>query len=90
MGDEFEMVRRTENDPVSGGELEYLEKGRTTYLGDSHGEFSFCHFYYVTDTENSVVVRNDDGEEEEQNQRELVRPRSTSKMGCSPSSPDRT
>lgn len=75
LGDEFEIIRRTEDDPVSGGELEYREKGRTTYLGDSHGELSFCHFIYVADTENSIVVRNEDGEEEEQNQPELVRPR---------------
>lgn len=75
LDDEFEMVRRVEDDPVSGGELEYREKGRTTYLGDRHGELSFCHFIYVADTENSIVVRNEDGEEEERNQPELVRPR---------------
>lgn len=75
LDDEFEMVRRVEDDPVSGGELEYREKARTTYLGDSHGELSFCHFIYVGDTENSIVVRNEDGEEEERNQPELVRPR---------------
>lgn len=75
LDDEFEMVRRVEDDPVSGGELEYREKGRTTYLGDSHEELSFCHFIYSADTENSIVVRNEDGEEEERNQPELVRPR---------------
>ncbi|WP_418283134.1 hypothetical protein [Halorubrum sp. DTA98] len=75
MDDNFEMVRRVEDDPVSGGELEYREKGRTTYLGDTHGELSFCHFIYVADTENSIVVRNEAGEEEERNQPELVRPR---------------
>ena len=75
LDDEFKILRRTEEDPVSGGELEFREKGRTTYLGDSHGDLSFCHFFYVGDTQNSVVVRNDDGEEEERNQRELVRPR---------------
>lgn len=75
LNDEFEMVRRVEDDPVSGGELEYREKGRTTYLGENHDELSFCHFYYVADTENSIVIRNDDGEEEEQNRPELVRPR---------------
>ncbi|QRY23976.1 hypothetical protein [Halobacterium sp. BOL4-2] len=75
LDDEFEMVRRVEDDPVSGGELEYREKGRTTYLGDSHGELSFCHFIYSADTENSIVVRNEEGEEEERNQPELVRPR---------------
>lgn len=69
------MVRKVEDDPVSGGELEYREKARTTYLGDSHGDLSFCHFYYVADTENSIIVRNEDGEEEERNQPELVRPR---------------
>lgn len=75
LGDEFEIVRRTKNDPVSGGELEYREKARTTYLGDNHDDLSFCHFIYVGDTENSIVVRNEDGEEEERNQSELVRPR---------------
>lgn len=75
LDDEFKILRRTEEDPVSGGELEYREKGRTTYLGDSHDDLSFCHFFYVGDTQNSIVVRNDDGEEEERNQRELVRPR---------------
>ena len=73
--DDFGMVRRVEDDPVSGGELEYREKGRTTYLGDSHDNYSFCHFIYVADTENSIVIRNDDNEEEERNQPELVRPR---------------
>ncbi|MDS0261900.1 hypothetical protein NDI56_21065 [Haloarcula sp. S1CR25-12] len=75
LDDNFEMVRRREDDPVTGGELEYREKARTTYVGDSHGDLSFCHFYYVADTENSIVVRNEDGEEEERNQPELVRPR---------------
>ena len=75
LDDNFEIIRRREDDPVTGGELEYREKGRTTYLGDSHDDFSFCHFIYAADTENSIVVRNEDGEEEEQNQPELVRPR---------------
>lgn len=75
LDDRFEMIRRTEDDPVSGGELEYREKARTTYLGDDHDELSFCHFIYVGDTENSIVVRNENGEEEERNQPELVRPR---------------
>ncbi len=75
LDDEFEMVRRVEDDPVSGGELEYREKGRTTYLGDSHEELSFCHVIYSADTENSIVVRNEEGEEEERNQPELVRTR---------------
>lgn len=75
MDDEFNIIRETKDDPVSGGELEYREKARTTYLGDSHDDLSFCHFIYVGDTENSIVVRNEDGEEEERNQPELVRPR---------------
>lgn len=75
LDDQFEMVRRTEDDPVTGGELEYREKARTTYHNGSQGELSFCHFYYVSDTENSIVVRNEEGEEEERNQPELVRPR---------------
>jgi len=61
LDDEFEIVRRTEDDPVTGGTKEFREKGRTTYLGDGHGDLSFCHFYYVGDTPDSVVVRNDDG-----------------------------
>jgi len=75
LDDKFEMVRRVEEDPTSGGEREYREKARTTYLGDSHDELSFCHFIYVTDTENSFVVRNEDGEEVERNEPQLVRPR---------------
>lgn len=75
LDDEFSMVRRVEDDPVTGGELEYREKARTTYLSDIHDELSYCHFIYAADTENSIVVRNKDGEEEERNQPELVRPR---------------
>jgi hypothetical protein len=52
----------------------FQERGRTGYHGDSHDEYEFCHFYYVSDTESSVVVRDGD-EEVEINQRELVLPR---------------
>lgn len=75
LDDEFRILRRTEEDPATGRELEYREKGRTTYRGDGHGDLSFCHFYYVGDKQNSFVTRNDEGEEVERNQRELVRPR---------------
>ncbi|CQH60023.1 uncharacterized protein HHUB_3115 [Halobacterium hubeiense] len=42
-------------DPVS---LE--EKGRNSYYSDSHDEYSFCQFTYVSDKENSATVRDGD------------------------------
>lgn len=75
MDDKFQSLRKEEDDKLSGKVLEYREKGRSAYHGDSHGEYSFCYFYYVTDTENSIVIRNEEGEEEERNQPQLVRPR---------------
>jgi hypothetical protein len=71
--DEEWRIRKEEEDET-GETRVFQERGRTSYLGDTHDEYQFGHFYYVSDTESSIVVRDGD-EEVEINQRELVLPR---------------
>lgn len=70
--DEFRI--RKEEKVVEGADLDaFMEKGMSPYLSDEHGEYTFCQFTYISDKEDSVVVRNED-ELEERPSDEVVRP----------------
>ncbi|MUV60621.1 hypothetical protein [Halobacterium sp. CBA1126] len=69
-----EWQTRKEEEDETGETRVFQERGRTGYLSDTHSEYEFCSFYYGSDTENSIVVRDGD-EEVEISQRELVLPR---------------
>lgn len=66
--DDHFTLRTEEEDPVSSGTLEYLEKGRNVHVETERDSYNFCYFTYVTDTPESLRVRTDDNEEKEENQ----------------------
>lgn len=71
-----DVFRPRKEEVVVEGEdpVQFMEKGMNPYLNDGHDEYSFCHFYYVSDKEDSIVVRNGDNLEERRSE-EVVRPR---------------
>lgn len=70
IGGEF-AVRQEEYDEMRDETRVFKEKGRNTFLGDGYDEYSYCHFTYISDTPESVLIRNDDDEEEEDDRRKL-------------------
>ncbi|APW99380.1 hypothetical protein CHINAEXTREME_17085 [Halobiforma lacisalsi AJ5] len=62
------ITRKIGEDPVSGEELEYLEKGRDIYYESERDSHNFCYFTYVTDTDESFRIRNENNEEVEENE----------------------
>lgn len=64
-------IRKEEYDEVRDETRIYKEKGRDPHLGDDNDDHSFCCFSYISDTPESILIRNDDDEEEEVNDRRL-------------------
>lgn len=65
--DEFE-VRSTEEDPETGGTIEFAEKGRDPHVEADYDGYNYCFFTYVTDTSESFRVRDENGEEKPESQ----------------------
>lgn len=68
--DEF-TIRAEEYDEERDEELVFKQKGTSPYLGNSYDEYSYCHFSYVADTPDSILIRNDEDEIEEDNRRKI-------------------
>ncbi|MFC5367222.1 hypothetical protein [Salinirubrum litoreum] len=66
ISDDF-TERTSEEDPATGEPITYQEKGRDVYKATDYDNYNFCHFTYVTDTDESFRIR-DDGEEREEDQ----------------------
>lgn len=64
-------IREEEYDEARDETRVFKEKGRDPDLGDDHEDYAFCHFTYVADTPDSILIRNEDDEEEESDRRKL-------------------
>ncbi|WP_277540638.1 hypothetical protein [Haloarcula laminariae] len=64
-------VRKEEYDEDRDETLVYKHKGRDAHLEETEGDYSYCHFTYVSDTLDSIRVRTDDDEETDDSRQKL-------------------
>lgn len=59
------IERETDELGDSGEEHSFQDKGRNALVRDSGEEYGYCHFRYVSESEESFRYRTDDGDEDE-------------------------